>query len=135
MTEAFEATLARINDQQSDFAGADEHAVEFGVILPLLEQVEWNTKLITEVYPQHVLPGGGKPDFDLQINGASRVVVEVKSWNHALDVGNEEQLKKYCEVADPCLGVLTNGNKWQLYVRPWKRVQDGRLHRFLEFGI
>ena len=51
MTEAFEATLAMIKGQQSDFSGADEHAIEFGVILPLLEQVGRNIRRITEVYP------------------------------------------------------------------------------------
>ena len=135
MTEAFEAALAKIDGQKSVFARLDERAVEIGAVLPVLRQLGWDTEDVTEVYPQRQLSNGGRADYDLQVGGTSRVVIEVKRWNHTLDVGNEEQLKGYCEVANPCLGVLTSGNKWQLYVRPWKRLEDGKLHRFLEFDI
>jgi hypothetical protein len=135
MTEAFQETLTRIKSQESVFADRDEHAVEIGVILPLLEQVGWDIRDMSEVYPQRVLSDNSKPDFDLQIGGVSRMVIEVKKWTHGLDSNTEGQLQKYCAMVKPRLAALTNGHEWLLYVEPWTRLKNGRLHRFLDFSI
>ena len=135
MTEAFRTAIERIHKQKAVFPDLEEKAIEFGVVLPLLKQVGWNTDDVTEVYPQRTIPNVGKPDFDLQIGGSSRVIIEVKRWTHHLDSGNEDQLKKYCAVVKPRLAVLTNGYEWLLYVEPWTRLKDGKLRRFLDFNL
>ncbi len=135
MTEAFRETLERINGQAAIFADREEKAVEFGVILPLLEQLGWNTHDVEEVYPQRVLSNGRKPDFDLQIGGVSRVVIEVKQWNIDLNANNENQVQEYCKLVKPRLAALTNGHRWWLYVEPWTRLKGGMLHLFLDFDV
>lgn len=134
MNTSFEATLAKIIGQRSDLDGRDERAVELGVILPLLKQLGWDTTDMAEIYPQHTLPNGGKPDYDLQIGGESRVLVEVKRWSHPLNGEDEEQLKQYCLAAKPKFAVLTNGSEWRLFLPP-ARGKSAKLRRFLDFDI
>ena len=134
MTETFETTLARLKSQESDFDSRDEHAVEIGAVLPLLRQVGWNTENISEIYPQHGLPDGSRVDYDLQIDGESRILIEVKRWAHTLDDEDEEQLADYCRLAKPKLAVLTSGRSWRLYLPP-TRGKSTPLRKFLDFDI
>ena len=123
MTNTFEATIASLKSQESHFKQRDEHAVEIGVVLPLLRRVGWNTENISEIYPQRGLSDGSKVDFDLQINGESRIMIEVKKWGHELDDEDEEQLAGYCRDPKdkPKLAALTNGRNWRLYLPPTNR--------------
>ena len=131
---AFEETLANIKGQSSLLGNLDERAVEIAVILPLLSQVGWNTGNMAEVYPQSPVDSGGKVDYALKIDGKVRILVEVKSWNHRLQDGEENQLAGYCHQAKPDLAVLTSGNRWLLYLPP-KGQDDAELQLFLEFDI
>lgn len=132
MTNTFDDTLANITSQASDLELRDERAVEIGVVLPLLRQVGWNTDNLSEIYPQHGLADGSKVDYDLQIDGESRILIEVKRWIHALNDEDEGQLAGYCRLAKPSLAILTSGRNWRLYLPP---TQRGRLRRFLDFDI
>ena len=134
MTDTFQDTLTNIKNQESAFQSRDEHAVEIGVVLPLLRQVGWNTYNISEIYPQRGLPDGSKVDFDLQIDGQSRLLIEVKTWGPTLNDGGERQLADYCRLAKPSLAVLTSGRYWRLYLPPTKG-KSAPLRRFLEFDI
>ena len=116
MTNTFETTLANIKDQESILKERDERAVEIVAVLPLLRQVGWDTDNVSEIYPQRRLQDGSKVDYDLQIVGESRIVIEVKWWGHTLDDEDEEQLAVYCRSAKPKLAVLTSGRVWQLYL-------------------
>ena len=134
MTDTFETTLTRIISQRSILGSLDERAVEIGVVLPLLRQVGWNTEDVSEVYPQRKLSNGNRVDYDLQIDGESRIVIEVKAWEHNLDDRNEDQLEGYCRSAKPRLAVLTSGRNWRIYLPPSQRVGLNRK-RFLEIDI
>ena len=131
MTNRFETTLTSIIIQESDFESLDERAVEIGIVLPLLRQVGWNTDNVSEIYPQRRLSDDSKVDYDLQIDGESRIVIEVKRWGHTLDDRDEDQLANYCRLAKPSFAVLTSGRYWRLYLPP---TQHG-LRRFLDFDI
>ena len=139
MTKGFEEQLSKINSQTSVLKGMDEKAVEFGVILPLLGQLGWDTANLSEIYPQWQLPSGGKVDFDLQINSESRVFIEVKNWSVELksDGSPEEQLENYCREGKPALAVLTNGCQWWLYISPsrWNKKAKLANRLFLEFAV
>ena len=134
MTDTFEATLARIVSQKAIFEQRDERAVEIFVVLPLLRQVGWNTEDVLEIYPQHGLSDGSRVDYDLQIEGESRLLIEVKRWWHILNDEDEEQLARYCRSAKPRLAVLTSGRNWRLFLPP-NRGKSAPLRRFLEFDI
>lgn len=133
MTNTFEATLARLKNQQSNFNSLDERAVEIGVVIPMLRQVGWDTDDISEIYPQRGLEDGSKVDYDLQIDGESRILIEVKRWRHDLN-DHEEQLARYCRLARPKLAVLTNGRSWRLYLPPNQR-KNAPLKKFCEIDI
>ena len=132
---AFEETLANIKSQSSLLGNLDERAVEIAVILPLLSQVGWNTGNMAEVYPQSPVDSGGKVDYALKVKGEVRILVEAKSWNHRLEKDEENQLAGYCRQAKPHLAVLTNGNRWMLYLPPKGRTNDAKLRLFLGFDI
>ena len=133
MTDTFETTLAGIVSQKSDFESRDEHAVEMFVVLPLLGQVGWNTGNVSEIYPQRRLADRSRVDFDLQIDGESRIVIEVKWWGHALDDEDEDQLVRYSQLAKPKLAVLTSGRNWRFYLPP--KSKSAPLREFLDFDI
>ena len=135
MGEAFQETLDRIKSQSEVLGDRDEKAVEFVVILPLLQQLGWNIHDVTEVYPQRKLSNSQRPDFDLQVDSVSRVVVEVKKWAADLNPDNERQLQRYCREVNPSLAALTNGHRWWLYVGPWTRPKGGALRPFLDFDV
>lgn len=138
MTDTFETTLARIKSQDSIFKDRDERAVEIAAVLPLLREVGWDTANLSEIYPQHGLSGGGIVDYDLQIDGESRILIEVKSWKTDLDDKNEIQLGEYCKSAKPRpkLAVLTNGRVWRLYLAPTAaQGKNSVLKRFDEVDI
>ncbi|MXY43824.1 MAG: hypothetical protein F4Y50_07210, partial [Dehalococcoidia bacterium] len=99
MTDTFETTVATITSQASAFESLEEKAVEMFVVLPLLKQVGWNTENVSEIYPQRELSDGRKVDFDLQIDGESRILIEVKSWKQTLNDDHESQLANYCRSA------------------------------------
>ncbi|MYB49997.1 MAG: hypothetical protein F4X72_12155 [Dehalococcoidia bacterium] len=139
MTDTFETTLVNIISQKSDFESRDEKAVEMAVVLPLLRQVGWNTENVSEIYPQRETSDGGKVDFDLQIAGESRILIEVKRWKHNLDEEDEEQLTKYCQSTKPTrpkLAVLTSGRVWRLYLAPTaNKGNNSELKRFEEVDV
>lgn len=134
MTNTFETTLVRILNQEPLFKSSDEKNTELGVVLPLMRQVGWDTEDMSEVKPQSVLSDGRKVDFDFQIDGESRILIEVKSWGHDLNHDNEDQLSGYCRLAKPKLAVLTSGRNWRLYLPPTRR-KSAPLREFLEFDI
>ena len=138
MTDTFETTLAHITSQASAFDSRDERAVEIAAVLPLLSSVGWDTGNLSEIYPQHGLSGGGVVDYDLQIDGESRILIEVKRWGHDLDDKNETQLGEYCKSAKPRpkLAVLTNGRVWRLYLAPTATTgKNSVLKKFDEVDI
>lgn len=138
MTDTFETTLTRIIRQASDFQSRDERATEIAAVLPLLREVGWDTTNLSEIYPQHGLAGGGIVDYDLQIKGESRILIEVKRWGHDLHDEDESQLEVYCQSANPRpkLAVLTNGRIWRLYVAPAaSRGKNSVLKKFDEVDV
>ena len=135
MREAFQETLNGIKGQSDVLRDRDEKAVEFAVVLPLLQQLGWSTHIVTEVYPQRKLSTSQRPDFELQVDSESRVVIEVKKWAADLNHDNESQLQGYCREVNPSLAALTNGHRWWFYVGPWKRPRGGELRPFLDIDI
>lgn len=127
---AFEETLANIRGY--NFTALVEEAVKQGVILPLLNEVGWNTRNIDEVKPE-LWVGEGLVDYALRIKDANRVFVEAKSGWDSLQ-GGEGQLLKYCRAGKPDLAVLTNGRRWKLYLPP-TRGKDAQLRLFLDFDL
>ena len=134
MTKTFATTLEKIKGDAPTFASLDERAVEIGVVLPILGRLGWNIENISEIYPQRGLSDGTKVDYDLQIGGESRVLIEVKRWAHTLNDEDEAQLAGYCRLAKPKLAILTSGSTWRLCLPPTKS-KSAPLRRFKELDI
>ena len=138
MTNDFQTTLTNVKSQQPILEQQDERAVELFVVIPLLKQLGWDTSNPFEIYPQHRLSDGGKVDYDLQIDGESRILIEVKRWAHTLNDEDETQLLNYCQSSKPRpkLGVLTSGWDWKLYLAPTaNRGPNSELKIFHEIDI
>ena len=133
MSTTFDNCLAKIMSNETFLGTADERAVELVVILPLLKWAGWDTEDPKQIYPQKPLPSGGKVDYDLQIDGKSRVFIEVKSWRRDLNTENENQLRDYCKVGNPVMGILTNGSQWKFFLPPTR--QHPNLREFLELDV
>ena len=137
MTEAFEETLKRVISHESDLKEMEERGIESSVVVPLLRQVGWNEYDFTEIFPQWTLPKNKRVDYNLRINGQSKIFIEVKQWDHPLDE-YEDQLEEYCRLAKPKpkLAVLTSGKVWRLYLSPTARTgNNSYLKKFLEIEI
>ncbi len=139
MSTDFEKRIAEINGSASILSDLDERAVELGVVLPLLRCAGWDTEDLTQIYPQKPVSESrrDKVDYDLQIDGASRVFLEVKRWRYDLGKAEEDQLRDYCLEGKPNLAVLTNGRHWRLYLPPLKPKsgKSSDLRHFLALDI
>lgn len=56
-----------------------------GFILPLFNILGWNTRDKDEVSSQEHIPGSGRPDYNLKINGISQFYLEAKKLSADLD--------------------------------------------------
>ena len=139
MSTNFEECIAKITSSASILNDLDERAVELGVVLPLLRCAGWDTEDLTQIYPQKPVSESrrDKVDYDLQIDGASRVFLEVKRWRYDLGNAEEDQLRDYCLEGKPSLAVLTNGRHWRLYLPPLKPKsgKNSDLRQFLGLDI
>lgn len=146
MPRTFLEVLEKIKSQADVLNELDERAVELGVIIPVLWQLEWDTDDMSEIYPQKRLLGGGKGDGDgkvdyaLQTGGKCRVLMEVKRWSIALNDEHEEQLASYCsrQMPGPHLAVLTNGRHWKFFLPPLSQGytrQHPEVRNFLDIDI
>ncbi len=83
------------------------------LVEPILKRLGWDSPDVME--PEY--PVGGrqrvKVDVALLQRGKIEVMVEVKP--DKLLEKHEKQLQEYCRLDDVSLGVLTNGQIWQLY--------------------
>lgn len=61
------------------------------------------------------IKAGEKVDYALLVDGTVRILVEAKATTETLDTDYLSQLYRYYAVTDAEIGVLTNGNEWQLY--------------------
>ena len=150
MYKTFAEMLEKIRSQANVLSKLEERAVELGVVIPVLRQLDWDTDLIAEVFPQQVIRmvanagGYGQMDYALQVERRCKVLLEVKRWSVELGGAHEVQLNSYCLAASgsggaaPELAVLTNGRNWNFYRTHWSREGQppiGEIREFLKLDI
>ena len=107
-----------------------ERAVEFQVLMPLLNALRWDCLNTQMVIPQYEV-GSGRVDFALAHNGKALVLIEVKSLNIRLD--DFGQIVRYAFEGGADLAVFTNGESWLLFLpketdRQWRDRQFLKIH-------
>ena len=113
MNDRLTAEIERIRSNSS-IPSLDEANVKQGVILPILNILDWDPFNIDEVKPEYSV-GGGNVDYSLRLNGDNRVFLEAKRPSQDLEV-HQEQLLNYAFKHGVPLAVLTNGLNWWFYL-------------------
>lgn len=109
----------------------DEAATKQAIILPLLQQLGWNTYNIDEVTPEFSVENR-RVDYSLRLNNTNEVFLEVKKAGEDLE-GFQEQLLDYSFRQGVELAVLTNGKTWWFYL-PTKKG-DWKARKFYTIDI
>lgn len=92
----------------------DEAKTKQGIVLPILQCLNWDIFDTDEVSPEH--PAGGEVDFSLRINDIDKIFIEVKRVGWRLEQKEERQLCDYSSFKGVELAILTNGLIWQFYL-------------------
>jgi len=91
-----------------------EKAVEFHVIMPILQALHWDCFDPQIVKPQYQI-GNGRVDFALLYNGKPWVFIEAKSLGTKLDEFHAQTIF-YAFQGEAEIAVLTNGESWFFYL-------------------
>ena len=122
----------QVNLRQGRFR--DEAAVSLGVVLPILNALEWPVFDTSVVIPQYQVaehPERRVVDFALvKLNGHLAVFIEVKRVG-GIDADGERQLFEYAFHKGVPLAVLTDGQEWNFYL-PLEEggYQDRQVYKF-----
>ena len=113
MNDRLTAEIERIRSDPS-VPSLDEANVKQGVILPILNILDWDPFNVDEVKPEYSV-GGGNVDYSLRLKGDNLIFLEAKRPSQDLEV-HQEQLLNYAFKHGVPLAVLTNGLNWWLYL-------------------
>ena len=113
MNDRLTAEIKRIRSDPS-IQSLDEANVKQGVILPILNILDWDPFNVDEVKPEYSV-GGGNVDYSLRLKGDNLIFLEAKRPGQDLEV-HQEQLLNYAFKHGVPLAVLTNGLNWWLYL-------------------
>jgi len=122
--------LEKIIQNLKDNPPSSERAVEFQVIMPLLNALHWDCLNTQMVIPQYEV-GSGRVDLALVHEGKALVLIEVKSLGIKLD--DFGQIVRYAFEESADLAVFTNGESWLLFLpketdRRWRDRQFLKIH-------
>ena len=98
-----------------------ERATEQHCVMPILLGLGWDIHTPGEVVPQYRISQGRgrssrKVDFALCLSNQPTVLIEVKRHGVEYDPSWEQQLREYTDHLTSGFGILTNGQKWLVYV-------------------
>ena len=117
-----------IEKERNDYSeNQNESDVRRFAVEPILKRLGWDSpKVMKTELP--VGPDAGRKkemvDIALRCKGKNQVMVEVKFG--PLSRSHREQLRKYCRLEEVSLGVLTNGQIWELYYGMNTGMKDNR---------
>ena len=120
---SFEETIKMIREGFNEWRFHNEESVKQGIILPILQSLEWNIFDTREVYPQHYMPKDSKAkkaDYVLYGIDTPILVIEAKTLNgYNRTENNVEENKKqallYAENLSVRKLIVTDGLYWRLY--------------------
>ena len=109
----------KLDEGGKDFP--NEAAVSQGIVLPILQELNWDTDNTSRVRPQLTTVGKDRADFALyDKSGNRKVFIEVKRLGGVAENAEkaEEQIMRYAHSKDnkARIAVLTDGGTWSLYL-------------------
>ena len=109
----------KLDEGGKDFP--NEAAVSQGIVLPILQELNWDTDNTSRVRPQLTTVGKDRADFALyDKSGNRKVFIEVKRLGGVEENAEkaEEQIMRYAHSKDnkARIAVLTDGGTWSLYL-------------------
>lgn len=128
--ERIKATILRMR-KLPNLALYDEAATKQAIILPVLQELGWETYNIDEVMPEYSIQSR-RVDYALFINGMVKFFLEVKKPGEDLE-RHQEQLLNYAFREGVSLAALTNGITW-LFFMPLKEG-SWEVRRFYAIDI
>ena len=122
---SLEKEIEKVRNDYSE--NQNESDVRRFAVEPILKRLGWDSpKVMKTELP--VGPDAGRKkemvDIALRCRGRNQVMVEVKFG--PLSRSHREQLRKYCRLEEVSLGVLTNGQIWELYYGMNTGMKDNR---------
>jgi|GEM_PF-2068643 len=128
--ERIQAIILRLRKLPS-LASYDEAATKQAIILPILQELGWETYNIDEVRPEYSIQGK-RVDYALSVNGNVKFFIEVKKPGEDLEK-HQEQLLQYAFREGVNLAAMTNGITW-LFFMPLKEG-SWEVRRFYAIDI
>jgi hypothetical protein len=112
------------------YSALNEANTKSGIIVPILQALQWNVRSPFEVVREYTLDNG-TVDYALKIFDEIKVLIEVKKMSENLDKC-EYQIKKYAIDKNVYLFILTDGIRWQFYT--W--LKEGiEIFKFYDLDI
>lgn len=110
LSEKVKANLGRISS---------EEATKNAFIMPFIQLMGYDVFNPAEVTPEYVadvgVKRGERVDYAILIDNKPAIVVECKSCNTELCIGNESQLFRYFTASEASFALLTNGIEYKFY--------------------
>jgi len=102
--------------EQQNLRNMNEEAVKQGIVLKILNYLDWDVFNTEEIYPEYSIEGG-RADYSLRILNENKIFIEAKNSNVDLENSTyKEQLLNYSFKQGVKLAILTNGLAWWFYL-------------------
>lgn len=101
----------------------NEESTKAKLIQPLIELLGWDfySSEVELEYPMQIGRGNTRADYALQLNGIPVVFIEAKGCDSTLTDSDRTQLSSYMRQKGVDWGLLTNGNRFEVFKRLTER--------------
>ncbi|MDR1840450.1 MAG: type I restriction enzyme HsdR N-terminal domain-containing protein [Holophagales bacterium] len=115
-----------------------EEATKTALVMPFIQALGYDVFNPLEVVPEYVADVAGrkgeKVDYAIVQDGNPIMIIECKACGTNLNAINREQLHRYFLTVESCIGILTDGLRYQFF----SHGDDGKnmdVSPFMEFDI
>ena len=112
--------------QLRHYSALNEASTKSGIIVPILQELQWNVRSPFEVVREYTLDNG-TVDYALKIVDEVKVLIEVKKMGENLQ-NCENQIKKYAIDKNIYLFILSDGLRWQFYTWLEEGIEIFKFH-------
>ena len=105
---------------QKEYAKNNEEATKNAMIIPFIEALGYDTRMLNEVIPEFTADVGTKKgekvDYAIMKEEQPIILIECKPYGHELNKDcHKSQLYRYFSCTEAQIGMLTNGLEYRIY--------------------